>query len=430
MPDQPPSPDRATDAEAADATRIVQRAAPVTAGSGSGAGSADAAAPAPRAPPAKIEPGQVLGHTYEIEALLARGGMGEVYRARHTELGSLHAIKIILPELVSDPRIVAMFKEEAKKLRKVRNDAVVAYEGLFRDEFGRRYLVMEYVEGVPLAKLLKERPLSPAEVRRLRDRIASGLAAAHDKGIYHRDISPDNIILVAGRADHAKIIDFGIAKSADPGDRTVVGQDFAGKYSYVSPEQLGAYGGTVDGRSDIYSLGLVLVAAAQGRPLDMGNSPISVIEKRQGVPDLSGVPEELRDELRPLLQPDPAQRPQSMRELPGSAVAAPTVIEPAEARAAPPVAPVAAPSSQPPQTPPPAPQRRSAVPLVLAALVSFLLVVGAGAGYILLTRPAGGPALASREAPVPPAASPTPALAPAASVSASAPPPAAPAASA
>src|SRR6185369_10191282 len=147
-------------------------------------------------------------------------------------------------------------------------------------------LVMEFVDGISLAKLIKQRALGPDEVRRLRDRCALGLAAAHEKGIFHRDISPDNIILVDGKTESAKIIDFGIAKSNDAGDRTVVGQDFAGKYSYVSPEQLGAFGGQVDDRSDIYSLGLVLVAAAQGRALDMGNSPISVIEKRQNVPDL------------------------------------------------------------------------------------------------------------------------------------------------
>src|SRR6185312_353002 len=344
---EPPDPLDPPPAEEADATRILKREAP--GGEGEAAASSTPpetsatgeAPPEATAPPlaasgaasAKIEPGQILGHTYEIEALLARGGMGEVYRARHTELGSLHAIKIILPELVSDPRIVTMFKEEAKKLRKLRNDAIVAYEGLFRDELGRRYLVMEYVEGVSLARLMKDRPLTPPEVRQLRDRVASGLAAAHDKGIYHRDISPDNIILVAGDMGSAKIIDFGIAKSADPGDRTVIGQDFAGKYSYVSPEQLGAFGGMIDGRSDIYSLALVLVAAARGRPLNMGNSPISVVEKRQSVPDLGDLPEELRDEIRPMLEPDPARRPQSMRELPGSA--APLDFFPATAAPAP-----------------------------------------------------------------------------------------------
>jgi serine/threonine protein kinase len=383
--------------------------------------------------PAKIEPGDILGHTYEIEALLARGGMGEVYRARHIELGSIHAIKVILPDLTSDPRIVAMFKEEAKKLRKVRDDGIVAYEGLFRDEFGRRYLVMEYVDGVPLATLIKQRPLTPDEVRRLRDRCALGLAAAHDKGIYHRDISPDNIILVEGKTEFAKIIDFGIAKSADPGDRTVIGQDFAGKYSYVSPEQLGAYGGQVDGRSDIYSLGLVLVAAAQGRALDMGNSPVSVIEKRQRVPDLSAVPAELRDELAALLQPDPKDRPQSMRDLAMRNVAPrPTVprdvpvldLPPKDGRA--PVAVIpddgdimppdpAVPSKQAAPAPPPAPPRRSPVMAIAVAVISFLVVVGAGAAYMLLgkSNPSSTvTASAPAEVPIPPPSTPAPAVPP------------------
>src|SRR6185437_4317042 len=175
------------------------------------------------------------------------------------------------------------------------------------------------------------------------------------------------------------IIDFGIAKSADPGDRTVIGQDFAGKYSYVSPEQLGAYGGAVDGRSDIYSLALVLVAAARGRPLDMGSSPISVVEKRQSVPDLGDIPEELRDEIRPMLEPDPARRPQSMRELPGSAPPLDffaTTAAPVARPAAPaPPPPAAAP---PPQPAAPAARRRSAAPIVAAAAISFLAVLGGG----------------------------------------------------
>jgi serine/threonine protein kinase len=267
-----------------------------------------------------MTPGQVLGHTYEIEAHLARGGMGEVYRARHIELGTSHAIKVILPELAEDPKIISLFQEEARKLSRVRNDAVVAYEGLFKDENGVRYLVMEFVDGTQLSKIIRQGPLSVTEVRQLRDRCAMGLAAAHEKRIFHRDIAPDNIILVGNRPEFAKIIDFGIAKSSDPGDKTVIGQDFAGKYSYVSPEQLGLYGGVVDGRSDIYSLGLVLVAAAAGRALDMGSSPVSVVEARRTVPDLGSVPTELRAELAPLLEPNPADRPQSMRELPGSSL--------------------------------------------------------------------------------------------------------------
>jgi eukaryotic-like serine/threonine-protein kinase len=260
-----------------------------------------------------IAPGALLGHTYRIESMLARGGMGEVYRARHAELETDHAIKIILPELANDQRIVDLFRREAAVLRTIRHDAVVAYDGVFRDENSRLYLVMEFADGPSLSKLMRERTFSADEIRQLRDRLADGLAVAHEKGVIHRDISPDNVILPGGQVTQAKIIDFGISKLADPETKTIIGSDFAGKYSYVSPEQLGMFGGQVDGRSDIYSLGLVLVAAAQGEPLDMGQSPISVIEARRSVPDLSRVSEDVRADLAAMLQPDPADRPQSMR---------------------------------------------------------------------------------------------------------------------
>ena len=260
-------------------------------------------------------PGSLIGHTYRIEALLARGGMGEVYRARHIELNTEHALKIILPELANNQRIVDLFRREASVLRTIRHDAVVAYDGVSRDENGRLYLVMEFVDGPSLSKLMREHPFDAEQVRQLRDRLADGLAVAHEKGVIHRDISPDNVILPGGDVGKAKIIDFGISKMADPEQKTIVGDDFAGKFSYVSPEQLGMFGGQVDARSDIYSLGLVLAAAAQGEPLDMGLSPITVIEARRTVPDLGRVPEGVRADLAAMLQPDPAQRPQSMREL-------------------------------------------------------------------------------------------------------------------
>jgi len=272
-------------------------------------------APAAARSDGSIPPGSLLGHTYRIDALLARGGMGEVYRARHAELETEHAIKIILPELANNQRIVDLFRREAAVLRTIRHDAVVAYDGVFRDENGRLYLVMEFADGPSLSKLMRERTFSAEEIRQLRDRLADGLAVAHEKGVIHRDISPDNVILPGGQVTQAKIIDFGISKLADPETKTIIGTDFAGKYSYVSPEQLGMFGGEIDARSDIYSLGLVLVAAAQGEPLDMGQSPISVIEARRAVPDLSRVPDDVRADLAAMLQPDPADRPQSMRAL-------------------------------------------------------------------------------------------------------------------
>ncbi len=273
----------------------------------------------PRARSTVLEPGDLLGHTYVIESLLAKGGMGEVYRARHRELATEHAVKVIRPELANDPKMVQLLIEEARKLGRLRDDAIVDYEGFFRDEQELPYLVMEFVEGESLSTILGRRRLEPAEALRLRDRLAQGLAAAHDKGIVHRDLSPENIILPGGDVDRAKLIDFGIAKLGDAGDGTLIGGAFAGKYSYVSPEQAGLFGGRVDFRSDIYSLGLVLASAALGfgKKLDMGSSPSSVIAARQRVPDLSALPASLRPVIAPMLEPRPENRPASMRALIG-----------------------------------------------------------------------------------------------------------------
>src|SRR5262249_26309803 len=143
-------------------------------------------------------PHTVLGNTYVIVELVARGGMGEVYLAKHIELGTDHAIKVIVPSLAKEPKIVDAFREEARKLGRVQNDAIVSYEGFFRDDQGRRYLVMEFVRGPSLEQVLRRRRLEPDEVLRLRDRLALGLAAAHEKDIVHRDLSPENIILPGG----------------------------------------------------------------------------------------------------------------------------------------------------------------------------------------------------------------------------------------
>ena len=131
----------------------------------------------------------------------------------------------------------------------------------------------------------------------------------------HRDLSPDNIILPGGKVERAKIIDFGIARSATIGGETLIGGNFAGKYNYVSPEQLGLFGGDVKERSDIYSLGLVLAAAMRGRPIDMGGSQMEVVEKRRTVPDLSDIDGAFRPMIEAMLQPDPADRPASMADI-------------------------------------------------------------------------------------------------------------------
>lgn len=278
-----------------------------------------------------LAPGTVLSSTFEIEELVARGGMGEVYRARHRITGDAIAIKTIRPELAGDPKVAELFKREAQALRNLRHPAIVSYEGVFDDGTGSLFLAMEYVDGPSLSKVMHSGAVPAAELARLRDRLASGLAAAHAQGVVHRDLSPDNVILPGGRIDDAKLIDFGIAKQTEGSKATIIGTDFAGKYAFAAPEQLGMHGGDVGPRADIYSLGLVLAAAALGGPLDMGNSPGTAVQARLKVPDLTKVPAELRASLTRMLQPDPAQRPTSMGDLVSAGGARRTAATPTKA---------------------------------------------------------------------------------------------------
>src|SRR5262245_28763652 len=182
--------------------------------------------------------GSVLFGEYEILEFIGGGGMAQVYRARHRSLGGFRAIKIIrpdLPDLIDEARMESLFIREARVLLEVHHEAVVRCHDLLRDG-NRVYLVMEFIEGRSLAQLLRERSLTAPEVRILRDRLAAGLAAAHAKGVIHRDISPDNIILPDDSPSLAKLIDFGIAATELTDEKTLLGE-FKGKLAYASPEQ-------------------------------------------------------------------------------------------------------------------------------------------------------------------------------------------------
>jgi len=260
--------------------------------------------------------GTQLSGIYELDERIASGGMGEVYRGHNIQTGDHVAIKIVLPEFARDQTILSLFRKEASILNHLSHDAVVRYHVFTIDPgIGRPYLAMEFVDGQSLFDVIRRGAMSPPDVRRLCHRLASGLSAVHQAGAVHRDLSPDNIILPGGRVERAKIIDFGIARSATVGGETLIGGRFAGKYNYVSPEQLGLYGGEVSEQSDIYSLGLVLAAALRGKPLDMSGSQYEVIEKRRAVPDLSDIDVDFRELITAMLQPDPRDRPASMAEI-------------------------------------------------------------------------------------------------------------------
>ncbi len=260
-----------------------------------------------------VPPGTQLNGIYEIEKRIAMGGMGEVYVGKLVQTGDKVAIKMILPEHANNEIILDLFRKEASTLHNLYHEAIVRYYVFSVDPvLNRPYLAMEFAGGPALGdRLLEDGPLDQEEMSVLCRRVAGGLQAAHKLGIIHRDISPDNVILVDGDVERAKLIDFGIAKS-NTSEGTLIGSGFAGKLNYVSPEQLGLAGGEVTGKSDIYSLGLVFAEAVIGRPLPMGGSQVEVIEKRRSIPDLSDVPTWIRPLIEAMIQPDPADRPQDM----------------------------------------------------------------------------------------------------------------------
>ena len=259
--------------------------------------------------------GTRLNNLYEIEEHIADGGIGIVYRARDVESGDPVAIKVLLANFAKDPLILDLFKREAKILRKLKHDALTHYFVFAKEPtLGVYYLAMEFVAGPSLKSRLESGPLEPEAAYRLVIRLASALQDVHDSEVIHRDLSPDNIILQNGDVGQAKIIDFGISR-ANTGGPTIIGDGFAGKVNYVSPEQVGLFDGKVTARSDIYSLGLVIAEALTGKQPDMGGSQVEMVEKRRIVPSLDGIDNRFRPLLEAMLQPDPANRPASMADI-------------------------------------------------------------------------------------------------------------------
>lgn len=259
--------------------------------------------------------GTRLNNLYEIEEHIADGGIGIVYRARDVESGDPVAIKVLLANFAKDPLILDLFKREAKILRKLKHDALTHYFVFAKEPtLGVYYLAMEFVAGPSLKSRLESGPLEPEAAYRLVIRLASALQDVHDSEVIHRDLSPDNIILQNGDVGQAKIIDFGISR-ANTGGPTIIGDGFAGKVNYVSPEQVGLFDGKVTARSDIYSLGLVIAEALTGRQPDMGGTQVEMVEKRRVVPSLDGIDNRFRPLLEAMLQPDPANRPASMADI-------------------------------------------------------------------------------------------------------------------
>lgn len=254
--------------------------------------------------------GQILNNTYEIIKVLGRGGTGEVYLARNQVVGRDVAIKALNARFSGNADYVELIKRE-EQMRDIINDAVVRYSECSRSDAGHVFLVMDYIEGPSLNEVMLERRLDDRSLMIIAHRVLEGLVATHSRGIVHRDLSPDNVILRDGRPERATIIDFGIAKDTAAGARTIVGNEFAGKYEYAAPEQLD---GKSDYRADLYALGALLLAAARQEIPQVGSNPGEVVRFKRNPLDSSGLKPPLKDLIDWLSNPDPAGRPQSASE--------------------------------------------------------------------------------------------------------------------
>jgi len=356
---------------------------------------------------------------YEIRGLIGRGGMGTVYLGYDPRFGREVAIKVLPPHLLDKPALRARFEREAKTVASLEHPAIVSVYD-FDEVSGQPYLVMQHMTGGTLSDRLQGGPLPAEEAARILGRIGSALDEAHRRGIVHRDLKPGNILF--DRYGNAYLSDFGIVSLAESaGDLT--GTSTLGTPGYMSPEQI--EGQTIDGRTDVYSLGVVAFEMLTGRKPYEAETPAMVMVKQ-----MTTSPPEAR-QLRPELPPgvdqvlertltrDKYQRPDTAGELAAmlaAAAQAPTPLSerPAESPAAlaaapgtraqatlrvkeqaattPPPAQPAGVTAPPPAAAPP-PARRGMPVWLLAAAVLILLIVCAIAAAGTLT------VLSNRETP-------------------------------
>jgi eukaryotic-like serine/threonine-protein kinase len=347
--------------------------------------------------------GQTIDGRYLVEGVLGEGGMGVVYRARHTGIDRKVAIKVLRSEFANDPEILERFVLEAKTATALGNPHIVDILDFGRLSDGSTYFAMEHLDGISLTEAINQR-LTAERIAKIALQVCDGLGAAHEKNIVHRDLKPDNIfILQRGGGDFVKLLDFGIAKvSTDAKNKLTRAGAVFGTPHYMSPEQ--AAGTTVDHRADIYALGVILYEMASGKlPFDADNfmgiltqhmyrSPIPIralVNNSDCPPGLEAIVQkcleklpgsryqsvhELADDLRKFLA---GQIPKAVNELLGRSnrVTGPQVDYFKQA----------GPALMIPGTPPKT--RASRSPLVAVAAVLFIGAVAFG-GYVLWSRQA------------------------------------------
>jgi serine/threonine protein kinase len=211
--------------------------------------------------------GTIIADRYHVLRKIGEGGMGTVYLAEHVKMGRKSAVKVMNPDMVNNADAISRFNREAANASRISHPNVCAVYDFGETGEGLIYLAMEFIEGPPLTKVIEDQgALPPHRAAEIARQVADALSVAHDMGIVHRDLKPDNIMLARNRdgSDHAKVVDFGIAKAANNEAQRVTKTGLVvGTPEYMSPEQLS--GDKLDGRSDIYALGLVTFNMLTGK---------------------------------------------------------------------------------------------------------------------------------------------------------------------
>jgi beta-lactam-binding protein with PASTA domain/tRNA A-37 threonylcarbamoyl transferase component Bud32 len=260
---------------------------------------------------------RVFSERYELNHLIARGGMAEVYRARDRLLDRPVALKVLFPELSVDRSFVERFRREAQAAANLSHPNIVPVFD-WGEDTGTYFIVMEFIDGRPLSSILKSAgTLSPERTADIGAHVAAALGFAHKHGVIHRDVKPGNVLITDD--GQVKVTDFGIARAINTEESLTQTGAVMGTATYFSPEQAEGIG--VDARSDIYSLGVVLFEMVTGRPPFLGESPVAVASKH--VRDHPPAPRELNPSIPPTFEAiilksmakDPAHRYATAEEL-------------------------------------------------------------------------------------------------------------------